>query len=68
VNAEGWTIDTHGGPHFADVPTDSPFYPYIETAYNRAIIAGYSDGTFKPGTNATRGQLSKIIYSALTQR
>src|SRR5437868_11825119 len=32
VLARGWPIDTTGGPHFTDVPTDHPFYAYVETA------------------------------------
>ncbi len=67
VLAGGWELDTHGGPHFSDVPTSDPFYSYIETAYNHQIISGYSDGTFRPGSNATRGQISKIVYNAVTQ-
>jgi hypothetical protein len=66
VIAEGWEIDTGGGPHFTDVPADDPFYRWIETAYNRGIISGYEDGTFRPGTSATRGQISKIVYNAVT--
>ena len=64
VLAEGWTIDTHGGPHFTDVPASNTFYPYIETAYNHGIISGYSDGTFRWGNDVTRAQLSKIVVSA----
>ena len=59
VLAEGWTIDTTGGPHFTDVPTTSLFYGYIETAFNHQIISGYADGTFHPVNSATRGQISK---------
>jgi hypothetical protein len=65
VSAQGWAIDTTGGPHFSDVPESSPFYTYIETAYNHGIISGYTDGSFRWGNNATRAQLSKIIYLAL---
>jgi len=64
VLAEGWAINTTGGPHFSDVPAGSTFYEYIETAYNHGIISGYSDGTFRWGNNVTRGQLSKIIVLA----
>jgi hypothetical protein len=67
VLAEGWDITTAGGPHFADVPPGSPFYEYVETAYNRQIVSGYSDGTFRWGSNATRAQISKIVYNAITQ-
>ena len=65
VLSRGWTINTGGGPHFTDVPTSNAFYPYIETAYNRDVIAGYADGTFRWGSNATRAQLSKIIQSSI---
>ena len=67
VNSEGWTIDTAGGPHFVDVPPTDAFYGFIETAYNHGIISGYGDNTFRPGANATRGQISKIVYGAVTQ-
>ena len=66
VLAQGWPIDTTGGPHFTDVPTTHPFYGYIETAYNHQIISGYQDGTFRPDNNATRGQISVIVYQATT--
>ena len=67
VLAEGWTLDTTGGPHFTDVPSSNPFYAFIETAYNHGIISGYSDNTFRWGASATRGQISKIVYQAVTQ-
>ncbi len=59
--AQGWSVDTTGGPHFQDVPPLSPLYPYIETAYNRHVIGGYSDGMFRPYSTVTRGQMCKII-------
>jgi hypothetical protein len=67
VSAQGWAINTTRGPHFTDVPASNSFYGYIETAYSHAIISGYSDGTFRPGNNATRGQIAKIVYNAITQ-
>ena len=67
VLAEGWPIDTTGGPHFSDVPSGHPFYGFVETAFNRGIINGYNDGTFRPNNSATRGQICKIVYQAITQ-
>src|SRR5207253_11398075 len=64
VLAEGWPIDTTGGPHFSDVSPSDPFYDYIETAYNRGIITGYQDGTFRGDNNVSRAQLCKIIVNA----
>jgi len=57
-------LNTAGGPHFTDVPTSNTFYSYIETAYNGGIISGYSDGTFRPNANITRGQFSKVVIIA----
>jgi len=54
-------INTAGGPHFSDVSTDNPFYSYIETLYNAGVITGYDDGTFRPNSFVTRGQITKII-------
>jgi beta propeller repeat protein len=65
VGAQGWAIDTTGGPHFTDVPPGSPFYTFVETAVNHGIISGYADHTFRPGNSATRGQIAKIVYGAL---
>jgi hypothetical protein len=49
---------------FTDVPPGSPFYEFVELAYANGILNGYDDQTFRPNQNATRGQLSKIIYLA----
>jgi hypothetical protein len=57
-------LDTTGGPHFSDVPTNHTFYDYIETGLNLGLFDGYADGTYRPGNLVTRGQLSKIIVNA----
>jgi hypothetical protein len=66
VLSEGWTLDTTGGPHFSDVPPSDAFYAFVETAYNKGIISGYAGGTFRPGNSATRGQIAKIVYLAVS--
>jgi hypothetical protein len=66
VLAEGWADDC-ANQHFSDVSPSHPFYCYIETAFAHGIITGYADGTFRPGNNATRGQICKIVYQAITQ-
>jgi hypothetical protein len=53
-------INTQGGPHFTDVPVGSTFYDYIETLYNKGVVTGYPDHTFRPDSNVTRAQLSKM--------
>lgn len=64
--AQGWSLSNPPSPTFSDVSPDSAFYPYIEAASSRGIIGGYSDGTFKPGNLATRGQICKVLYYAVT--
>ncbi|MBF6612654.1 MAG: S-layer homology domain-containing protein [Chloroflexi bacterium] len=64
VNAEGWPLVNPATPSFSDVAVDSGFYEYVETAYQHRVISGYSDGTFRPNTNITRGQLAKIVVLA----
>ncbi|MFL5733817.1 MAG: S-layer homology domain-containing protein [Chloroflexia bacterium] len=70
VLAENWEITPPSTPTFRDVPLGDTFYGYIETAYSHNIISGYDCGTgcleFRPGNNATRGQISKIVYLAVT--
>jgi hypothetical protein len=55
---------THCAIEFMDVPQGSTFYPYIHCLACLGIVNGYSDGTFRPNNNVTRGQLSKIISNA----
>jgi glucose/arabinose dehydrogenase/plastocyanin len=69
--------DTPVGQLFEDVPPSHPFYIWIQRLASRGIIGGYSCGThpsepcvppdnrpyFRPGTDVTRGQASKIVAS-----
>ena len=65
VLAEGWTPLAPPVPTFSDVPTDHPFYAWVETAYTHGIISGYAGGIFLPGNHATRGQICKIVYNTI---
>jgi hypothetical protein len=49
---------------YADVPPGSLFYPFIRCLACRQIVAGYSDGTFRPNADVTRGQIAKILANA----
>jgi hypothetical protein len=49
---------------FSDVPNGSTFYVWIRCLACRGIVNGYSDGTFRPNNNVTRGQLSKIVSNS----
>jgi hypothetical protein len=66
VLSEAWTLYNPATPAFTDVLPASTFYTYIETAHQHGIVQGYDDGTYRPANSATRGQLSKIIYEAVT--
>jgi hypothetical protein len=46
---------------FSDVQQTDWFYEYVRCLYCRGAISGYSDGTFRPYNNTTRGQLCKIV-------
>ncbi|HKP54865.1 MAG TPA: S-layer homology domain-containing protein [Chloroflexia bacterium] len=49
---------------FSDVPADSAFYSFVRCLACREIISGYSDGTFRPGNDITRGQIAKMVSNA----
>jgi hypothetical protein len=49
---------------FTDVlPTDY-FYEPVRYLYCNGVISGYSDNTFRPYNNTTRGQIAKIVILA----
>lgn len=48
-------------PTFSDVPEDSTFAETIAWAAENGIVVGYGDGTFRPGDNLTRGQMTAIM-------
>jgi RHS repeat-associated protein len=74
-NSAGFN-DAPGPQLFEDVQPGSTFYDYIQRLANRGIISGYPCGGsgepcgptnlpyFRPGNNATRGQISKIVARA----
>jgi uncharacterized delta-60 repeat protein len=49
---------------FADVPEGSTFYQFVRCLACRNILGGYSDNTFRPNNEVTRGQLSKIVANS----
>ena len=66
----GWPLLHPLTPTFQDVPEAYPFYEPIETVYAHGVVSGYSCGRacleFRPANPATRGQLSKMLWWALT--
>lgn len=49
------------GERFSDVCTGDWFYLYVTDLANRGAISGYTDGTFRPYNEITRGQIMKVI-------
>ena len=66
VLAKGWTTSDLADGHFVDVSRNNPFYAFIETAFAKGLVSGYSDNTFRPDSSSTRGQIARIVYQALT--
>lgn len=69
-----WPLLTPAQATFADVPSGSTFYSYVETAFAHTLIDGYVCGDagepcpgryFRPNGTASRAQLSKMVYQAL---
>jgi len=75
ANAAGFTAPV-AGQMFEDVPVGSTFYEFVQRLSDREIMSGYPCGNpepcvapgnrpyFRPGANATRGQLAKIVSNA----
>jgi hypothetical protein len=78
VVAAGWTPINPAVASFQDVFPNTAFYTFVETAYCHGIISGYDCGGpgepcgtsgkpyFRQFNDATRGQIAKIVYGALT--
>ena len=49
---------------FSDVRPSDYFYEAVQYLYCHGVISGYSDGTFRPGNNVTRAQVTKILVLA----
>lgn len=52
------------GERFWDVCPGDFFYDAVVNLNNRGAISGYADGSFRPYSGASRGQLAKIITLA----
>ena len=78
VVAAGWPLSNPATGTFADVPPNTTFYSFIETAYCHTILNGYACGGpgepcdpqnrpyFRQYNEAIRAQIAKIVYLALT--
>lgn len=55
----------HAYQNFPDVPDAQPNSKAINLLYKDGIIKGYEDGKFRPDSEVTRAELTKMIVSAL---
>ncbi len=61
--------DDPGPQIFSNVPSSNTYYPFINRLTHRGVMGGYSGATdcpggspcFKPGNEASRGQIAKIV-------
>lgn len=54
-----------GTPTFLDVPTDNPFYQYVQALVAAGLTAGCGGGNYCPDSPVTRGQLALFLAKAL---
>ncbi len=50
---------------FSDTDAHSWYSPYVATAYNQKIIAGYDDKTFKPANKVNKAEFLKMLFTAM---
>jgi hypothetical protein len=66
VIAAGWKPVYPRASHFLDVTIRSAFSPYIESAYMHGAIYPDSEGNFYPTAQATRADITQMVYGMLT--
>lgn len=64
--ASGKTLSSEKASSFRDVPADSWYLPYVNTAVGLGAVSGYSDGTFRPNHSVTRAEALKIVLGILS--
>ncbi len=69
VNAAGWNDNPRADNTFQDVPTTHWAYSYIESLARHGAIAGSvscgpNKPCFRPGDNATRGEIAQTLFVA----
>ena len=63
TQAKGYTLADLTFSDSASIPAYAAYY--IRAMVGQGVISGYSDGTFKPHSNITRGQMAKILYNLM---
>lgn len=68
VKAFGFTLPQSNTANFPDITADSKFYTEILILKNSGIVNGYSDGTYRPSSPVTRGEVTKFVVLALNAK
>jgi len=63
TQAKGYATAALSFTDASSIPSYATYY--IQSMVSQGVIGGYADGSFKPGTNITRGQMAKILYNLL---
>ena len=63
TQAKGYTLADLTFSDSASIPAYAAYY--IRAMVGQGVISGYSDGTFKPHSKFTRGQMAKILYNLM---
>jgi S-layer homology domain len=54
-----------GPATFTDVPTSSPWFPYVEALVDTGVTGGCAPGLYCPNDPVTRGQMATFLAKAL---
>jgi predicted acyl esterase len=54
--------------HFGDVRPSAWFKPAVDWLVEHEVVAGFADGTFRPATSATRGQMASWLHRTVAAR
>lgn len=61
ARAMGWTASEKGAGSFSDVPEGRWYTEAVGIAYERGLIDGYPDGTFRPDVPISRAELAVLL-------
>lgn len=64
INAGGGSYVTSAENPFEDLPADHPDSVAVVALYEKGILKGYADGTFKPDERVNRAEFAKILAEA----
>jgi hypothetical protein len=63
--ARAYGLEARRGATFPDVPSGHAHAEAIAAVVEAGIAQGHPDGTFRPGTHLTRGQMASLLWHAM---